>query len=421
MTTRFPATVVALLLASLLTPTALACLWDYDTLQMERLRFPGVLEIITGKFVRHSKAYYEWRLVDRTKKLETSPGDAALIDDLAVAHDKLGQQEKGIKLLEESLQRNPDRYETLANLGTLLFHTGRIEESKAFIERAITINPDAHFGRERYQLLLTDYLLHSEQEASGVMSSDERHTHGRVVGFARYLLIQKYGDDKALEYGLGGTDSERGERKEEIRKAGKGVLGMMHFANYQSPVLLEALGDLLMTGEMDENGTQLAARAYLRAAAGSSDKEIADNYRKMARDVLSTHEGIAAHHREADGDYLVKVDQKLARELADAKNWFANIEKNEQRWIDEERNVDLEFAAIYYDSLDETIAAATKQVVSEPKERRAIYVPPVPKGLMVTFWSFVALIVVGTGAAMRYWILRRRRAVPTTEQITKAF
>jgi len=38
-----------------LTTTAWACLWDSDTLQMERLRFPGVLEIITGKFVRHSQ------------------------------------------------------------------------------------------------------------------------------------------------------------------------------------------------------------------------------------------------------------------------------------------------------------------------------------------------------------------------------
>jgi hypothetical protein len=78
----------------------LACLWDSDTLQMERLRFPGVLEIITGKFVRHSQAYYEWRITDRKKKLESNPGDPALIDDLAVAYAKLGRPEEGIPLLE---------------------------------------------------------------------------------------------------------------------------------------------------------------------------------------------------------------------------------------------------------------------------------------------------------------------------------
>ena len=95
----------------LLATAAWACLWDSDTLQMERLRFPGVLEIITGKFVRHIQAYYEWRITDRLKKLESAPDDPALIDDLAVAYDKLGRPEEGIVLLEKSLEKNPDRYE----------------------------------------------------------------------------------------------------------------------------------------------------------------------------------------------------------------------------------------------------------------------------------------------------------------------
>ena len=34
----------------------------------------------------------------------------------------------------------------------------------------------------------------------------------------------------------------------ELAAAQKGVLGMMHFANYDSPLLLEALGDLLSLG-----------------------------------------------------------------------------------------------------------------------------------------------------------------------------
>src|SRR5436190_24313012 len=95
--------------------TALACLWDSDTLQMERSRFPGALEIITGKFVRHSRAYYEWRIGDRKKKLEARPDDPALLDDLAVAYAKLGRPEEGIALLEPTLKTRPDRYETLSN------------------------------------------------------------------------------------------------------------------------------------------------------------------------------------------------------------------------------------------------------------------------------------------------------------------
>ena len=58
-------TIIVSSLLVVLGTTAWACLWDNDTLQMERLRFPSVLEIITGKFVRHSPAYYAWRIVDR--------------------------------------------------------------------------------------------------------------------------------------------------------------------------------------------------------------------------------------------------------------------------------------------------------------------------------------------------------------------
>ncbi|HZN33501.1 MAG TPA: tetratricopeptide repeat protein, partial [Pirellulaceae bacterium] len=174
--------------------TALACLWDYDTLQMERLRFPGALEIITGKFVRHSKAYYEWRITDRKKKLESQPDDPALLDDLAVAYAKLGRPEEGIALLEPTLASQPDRYETLSNLGTLLFFAGRLEESKTHIRRALEINPDAHFGRERYQLLLTEYVQQSSLKDAGVMSTEERHPLlDRTVGFARHVLVAKFG------------------------------------------------------------------------------------------------------------------------------------------------------------------------------------------------------------------------------------
>src|SRR4051794_17277739 len=161
--------IVSGILALSLAGSTFACLWDSDTLQMERMRFPGVLEIITGKFVRHSRAYYEWRIGDRTKKLETNPGDPALIDDLAVAYAKLGRPEEGIPLLEEVLKQHPDRYETLSNLGTLLFFAGRLDDSKTYIRRALETNPDAHFGREKYQLLLTEYLQQSDYIATGVM------------------------------------------------------------------------------------------------------------------------------------------------------------------------------------------------------------------------------------------------------------
>jgi len=72
----------------------------------------------------------------------------------------------------ERLDQSPDaehEYRYLANLGT--FHAHRwignggdreslsdLEIAADLIRRAIELNPDAHFGRERYQLLAIEWL-----------------------------------------------------------------------------------------------------------------------------------------------------------------------------------------------------------------------------------------------------------------------
>ena len=69
------------ILAHALPQQATACLWDSDTLQQERARFPSTLEIITGKFLRHSPEFYEWRIKDRTEKLKADQ----LFDECSLA------------------------------------------------------------------------------------------------------------------------------------------------------------------------------------------------------------------------------------------------------------------------------------------------------------------------------------------------
>ena len=108
-TKRFPA-VLALIAGLVLPSVAVACLWDYDTLKMERSRFPGALELITGKFLRHSPDFYQWRIENRLKRLEADPTNAALLDDLAVAYDKTGQHDKAIEtaIQTEKLRHYPE-------------------------------------------------------------------------------------------------------------------------------------------------------------------------------------------------------------------------------------------------------------------------------------------------------------------------
>lgn len=392
--------IIALLLSLSCATVCVACLWDTDTLQMERLRFPGVLEIITGKFVRHSKAYYEWRIIDRTKKLEASPGDPTLIDDLAVAYAKLGRPEEGIPLLVKALEQHPRRYQTLSNLGTLLFFAGRLDESKAMIARALEINPDAHFGREKYQLLLTEYVQQSKTESLGVMSDAKRFPVEGDSGFARYVLERKQLSPKPF------TDRSP-EQLAELRAATNGVLGMMHFADYQSPILLEALGDLLVDGQLEENASQLAARAFLQAAKATSDPETAERFKKMCDEALATSKG---HQEDEQGRMRFGLEMRLDRELADATAWFTRIEADENQWIGQGRDVDQAFAEKYYDSLDKTIAAAERQVRSEPLDRQLtqdqqmfrLVAGGAALCIGVPFTAFIVAIVV-------YYRVRKRR------------
>lgn len=398
----------AFLIAASLAATAYACLWDSDTLQMERMRFPGVLEIITGRFVRHSKAYYEWRTEDRLKKLETDPDNPALIDDLAVGYDKLGRYDEGIAVLEKSLAAHPDRYETLANLATLLFHAGRLEESKQYVERALKINPDAHFGREKYQLLLTDYVLQSKLKEEGVLSTESRYWEDSPHGFAEFVLRAEFpeADDRSHVDPSGNLVQSR---VDELKKAGNGVLGMMHFADHESPVLLEVLGDILMTGQMEQNGTQLAARAYLRAAQLSKEPKAREHFEKMARMAIANHidfENLQEH------EVLPALEERLAPELKAGKEFFAAIERQEQEWIDDGRDVDREFAAVYYSSLDQTIAEAEKKLQQEPRDRRLSRREQVSlaiAGAAAIIIGVPVAVVCLSGIAVFFW-LRKRNA-----------
>jgi tetratricopeptide (TPR) repeat protein len=150
---------LAVAVVLLLPPAAAACLWDYDTLAQERGRFPTVLELITGKYLRHSPEFYEWRAADRRKRLAADPSNLSLHDDLVVALDRLGRYDQALAAVETAARLRPGRYETEANWGTVLLHAGRLEEGLAHIDAAVRINPDAHFGREVYQQKLVRWVI----------------------------------------------------------------------------------------------------------------------------------------------------------------------------------------------------------------------------------------------------------------------
>ena len=284
--------------------------------------FPSALELITGKFLRHSPAFYEWRIKDREAKLTTDPDNPALYDDLAVAHDKLGHHDKAIELMQTKEHIYPGLYETQANLGTFLIHAGKFKEGLIHIDNALSINPDAHFGRERYQKWLVEYVIEVGYPESKTLPL--RGTDPYSDGFSQFLCMK--------------LDLKHYLPEKELQAAHKGLLGMMRFGNHDSPILLEALGDVMQSEPYPQaDGKLIAARCYLIASYRTENEESCEQYRKMAEHALCLHRKMT----------IQKLESELKEELADANAWYAKLKQQEQQWIDNGDDVEAQFNKLY--------------------------------------------------------------------------
>lgn len=307
-----------LLCMTLATVPAQACLWDYETIEEEKRRFPGVLELITGRFPRHTPEYYRWRIKDRTRKLKGYPLNDAWLDDLAVAYEKLGDHKKAIEIATEQLQRNPLRYQSLANIGTFLIHDGQLEAGLEQINEAILENPRAHFGREIYQAKLVEYVI-SRKNSRPLCPALRNNEPKPGLSFLEFL------------------NPGRMDPKQN-KAAIKGVLGMMRFGDYQSPVLLEVLGSLLCNNATASD--DLASRAYLKASYSQTEGQAKEEYRKLAVQ--------ADPMRRSTGSVDVEAGEKEFKlELAAADRWFEELSRKERDWIAAGKNPDQLFRELF--------------------------------------------------------------------------
>jgi tetratricopeptide (TPR) repeat protein len=386
----------------LLTPTVLhACLWDYDTLKMERARFPTTLELITGKFLRHSPEFYQWRIEDRQRRLYTELDNLALYDDLAVAYHKLGRNDKAIETILLKEQKHPDLYETYANLGTFYIFVGEWEKSLEYIDKALAINPDAHFGRERYQKYLVEYVLTCRRAEGRCMSGaigvsvvalpdrafltqaklrlplnppEPVYTKNRKAGFYVFLSAKRY---------------PTGDRAAAV----KGVLGMMKFADHENPLLLEALGDILWDSHDMQDAKQLAARAYLKASYRVPDAAAKKGYRSLAEDAITLQKG------PTDSLKLSDLEASFTAELQDADAWYAKLHEDERRWIREGKNPETEFDRLY--TADPSVNSPDDNQTIETPGQHYFWVAVIAVSVVaVLFILAVALMIV---MARRFW------------------
>lgn len=178
-------TMIVLLTAAILVAVpAAACLWDHDTLRAEAKGLPGLAEIITGRFERNPPLYFEMRS-ERSKEQIKSNSQEWDYDNAGVACDRLGRHDEAIEWMTrkrtalDAAKGAPadHEYRYLANLGTFHAHRwfGRganrtdmadMERGIELIERAIEMNPDAHFGRERYQLMAMRWVFNPPEAST---------------------------------------------------------------------------------------------------------------------------------------------------------------------------------------------------------------------------------------------------------------
>ncbi len=394
----------AMMLILLVPAAALACLWDSETLKQERSRFPSTLELITGKFLRHSPAFYEWRIKDRLEKLKTDPKNVGLYDDIAVAYEKLGQHDKAIETILAKEEIQPGLYETYSNLGTFYILAGELEKGLPYIDQALAINPDAHFGREKYQKWLVEYALTRRKggKVSFPLSQGIPTARGAATSYAQFVA-QRLGTQQLS--------------REQTASAVTGVLGMMRFANYRNPLLLEALADLLIEGDQRKgDAKQLAARALLQASYVVGDGQASAQYRKRAERALNLQTAVLGSTTQMP---LSDLESQFKRELAEADAWYQGLEKMESDWIQAGADVEANFDKFY--SQDPVISPSqepaadvgivhsrttySKPLLDNPQRPE---IPTVRSSLNpAALLTALALIVVIAGSAL-WWRMHRQ-------------
>jgi hypothetical protein len=146
-------------------------------------RFAMAQDVIHERFSKHGPAYYRERdRLTREELAKLAPDDPArfpLCDDLAAGLERLGRSDEAVVVMREKLARQRSRglagrdlYTSYANLGTFLIHgsfrqsqagdadaKGRFREGVEFVRQSVEVNPEAHFGRERWQAAIAEFLL----------------------------------------------------------------------------------------------------------------------------------------------------------------------------------------------------------------------------------------------------------------------
>jgi len=153
-------------------------------------RFAMIHDVLHERFEKHGTDWYEHRNRLNQQRLESlaehDRNRWPIIDDLAAGMDRTGQPGEAARLMRAKLQHQQeagltgrDLYTSYANLGTFLIHANAkaafagdaqavadFSEGVELVRKSVEVNPEAHFGRERWQATIAEFLLLAIQDPS---------------------------------------------------------------------------------------------------------------------------------------------------------------------------------------------------------------------------------------------------------------
>src|SRR5262245_720455 len=148
-------------------------------------RFAMAHDVIHERYPKHGPAFYRERERLAHPRLAQIPENSdeafGLIDDIAVGMVRTGKLNDAIPILRNKLKLQErrglsgrDLYTTYANLGALVFHANLAKaidrdaaaragasEGLDMVRQSVKVNPEAHFGREQWQVVNGEFLMAS--------------------------------------------------------------------------------------------------------------------------------------------------------------------------------------------------------------------------------------------------------------------
>jgi tetratricopeptide (TPR) repeat protein len=284
--------VLLVLFMSLAVSVCRACLWDATTLTEEKQRHPELAKVVLGEL---PPAEDPKLMRERIEKLmaERRENEVMWWNNLAVAYIKLGELKEAVALLESVTNRFANDYGIHANLGTAYHLMGRYREAEKEIARDLEINPDAHFGLERYHLALLKYLNKDKEYQKQHVYVDIWTSPFLKDDNIRHMfngMRQAVGEAVQKELENGKKDPEGGFQGTFIEdpKFEQGVVYMASL-NPKEPACFVMLGVMCLTEKLDFH---LGAAAFQKAIdLGSPQKEVLQHRLLEIQEFIKRSEG----------------------------------------------------------------------------------------------------------------------------------